>query len=144
MSTSSVPPPFNLTFPVRDLQEARAFYGGVLDCAEGRSTPSWVDFDFFGNRIVAHLCVDAGVPKSLNSSVDGREVPASHFGAVVPRERWCVMADALVRHGVAFMIEPHVRFEGQPGEHASMFFRDPSGNAIEMKSFEDLGQLFAK
>lgn len=136
-------PPFHLAFPVSDLDEARAFYGILLGCNEGRSTAQWVDFNFFGHQLVAHLCPsqDSDAAKSL---VDGREVPASHFGAVIPRERWQAMADALSNHRIKFIIEPHVRFQGLPGEHATMFFRDPSGNAIEMKSFKDLDQLFAK
>ncbi|MDP9604691.1 UNVERIFIED_ORG: extradiol dioxygenase family protein [Variovorax paradoxus] len=135
--------PFHLAFPVRDIAEARAFYGGLLGCPEGRSAPEWVDFDFYGHQIVAHLAPEeCGHRRS--SPVDGHDVPVRHFGAIVPMEQWQAMADKLVARGTEFVIEPYIRFKGEPGEQATMFFLDPSGNAIEMKSFADLSSLFAR
>jgi extradiol dioxygenase family protein len=135
--------PFHLAFPVRDIAEARAFYGDLLGCPEGRSAPEWVDFDFYGHQIVAHLAPDECGHKT-SSAVDGHQVPVRHFGAIVPMDRWQAMADKLIARKTAFVIEPYVRFKGEPGEQATMFFLDPSGNAIEMKSFADLSSLFAK
>ena len=134
--------PFPLAFPVRDIAEARAFWGGVIGCPEGRSSEDWVDFDFYGHQIVAHR---ADMPAAeAHNPVDGHEVPVPHFGVVLEMADWQALAERLKAAGVEFVIEPHVRFPGQPGEQATMFFRDPSGNAIEMKAFADLGQLFAK
>jgi extradiol dioxygenase family protein len=133
--------PFHLAFPVRDLAEARAFRGGVIGCPEGRNAEDWVDFDFYGHQIVAHLS-DATAAESHNP-VDGHDVPVPHFGVVLEMSDWQALADRLTAAGTEFVIEPHVRFTGQPGEQATMFFRDPSGNAIEMKAFADLAQLFA-
>ncbi len=135
--------PFHLAFPVGDLAAARAFYGDVLGCAEGRSTPQWIDFDFFGHQIVAHLVAGAAGPDSGANSVDGHAVPVPHFGVVLEMENFAALADRLREAGVKFEIEPHIRFAGQPGEQATMFFRDPSGNAIEIKAFANLDQLFA-
>jgi hypothetical protein len=135
--------PFHLAFPVHDLAAARAFWGGVIGCPEGRSAEHWIDFDFFGHQIVAHLAAARSVDAGGNP-VDGHDVPVPHFGIVLEMADWKALADRLTAAGVAFDIPPHVRFEGQPGEQATMFFRDPSGNAIEMKAFEDLGQLFAR
>ncbi|MGJ7558453.1 VOC family protein [Variovorax sp. RB2P76] len=135
--------PFHLAFPVRDIAEARAFYGDLLGCPEGRSAPEWVDFDFYGHQIVAHLAPDECGHKT-SSAVDGHQVPVRHFGAIVPMDRWQAMADKLVAQKTEFVIEPYIRFKGEPGEQATMFFLDPSGNAIEMKSFADLNSLFAK
>ena len=135
--------PFHLAFPVRDIAEARAFYGELLGCPEGRSAPEWVDFDFYGHQIVAHLAPDECGHKT-SSAVDGHQVPVRHFGAIVPMEQWQKMADKLVERKTEFVIEPYIRFKGEPGEQATMFFLDPSGNAIEMKSFADLSSLFAK
>mgnify|MGYP003575751987 CR=1 FL=1 len=135
--------PFHLAFPVRDLAEARAFYGDLLGCPEGRSAPEWVDFDFYGHQIVAHLAPEECGHKQ-SSAVDGHDVPVRHFGAILPMAQWQAMADKLVANKTDFVIEPYIRFKGEPGEQATMFFLDPSGNAIEMKSFADLGSLFAK
>ena len=135
--------PFHLAFPVRDIAEARAFYGDLLGCPEGRSAPEWVDFDFYGHQIVAHLAPDECGHKT-SSAVDGHQVPVRHFGAIVPMDKWQAMADKLIARKTAFVIEPYIRFKGEPGEQATMFFLDPSGNAIEMKSFADLNSLFAK
>tara|TARA_R110002049_G_scaffold116291_3_gene268748 strand:- start:671 stop:1087 length:417 start_codon:yes stop_codon:yes gene_type:complete len=134
--------PFHLALPVHDLAAARAFYGGVLDCAEGRSSSEWVDFDFHGHQIVAHLAPDQCTPTGT-SAVDGHGVPVRHFGLVLPMADWQAMA-ARLEGQVDFLIAPYVRFKGQPGEQATMFFHDPSGNAIELKAFADIGQLFAR
>ncbi|WP_126172443.1 VOC family protein [Altericroceibacterium xinjiangense] len=135
--------PFHLAFPVRDIAEARAFWGGVIGCPEGRSAPDWVDFDFYGHQIVAHCVPGHGGADEGANPVDGHDVPVPHFGIVLTMEDWQALAGRLKAAGVSFIIEPHVRFPGQPGEQATMFFRDPSGNAIEMKAFADLKQLFA-
>ena len=136
--------PFHLAFPVHDLEAARAFYGGVLGCPEGRSAADWIDFDFFGHQIVAHLVNDKPAADSGVNAVDGHGVPVPHFGVVLAMADWRTLADRLKAAGTTFDIEPYIRFEGQPGEQATMFFRDPSGTAIEMKAFENLDQLFAK
>lgn len=135
-------PPFHLAFPVHDLAAARAFYGGLLGCPEGRSSEDWVDFDFRGHQIVAHLAPDQCTPVQANA-VDGQAVPVRHFGLVLPMEDWKALAEELTGK-VDFVIEPYIRFRGEPGEQATMFFMDPSGNAIELKAFADIGQLFAK
>ncbi|MFA9200597.1 MAG: VOC family protein [Cypionkella sp.] len=132
--------PFHLAFPVRDLEEARAFYSGVLGCAEGRSSERWIDFDFFGHQIVAHLA-PAGGDAAVNP-VDGHGVPVPHFGIVLTPDDFAELAARIERAGIRFEIAPYTRFAGQPGEQSTMFFRDPSGNAIEMKAFADLGRLF--
>lgn len=134
--------PFHLAFPVDDLAAARAFYGGLLQCPEGRSSDSWIDFDLRGHQIVAHLAPEA-VRDRASNPVDGEHVPVPHFGIVLEMDDWKALADRLVEAGCEFVIPPTVRFEGQPGEQATMFFRDPSGNAIEMKAFADLAKLFA-
>lgn len=136
--------PFHLAFPVHDLDAARAFWGGTMGCPEGRSSHEWIDFDFFGHQIVAHLMPGREVPDRGGNAVDGHNVPVPHFGIVLEMNDWRVLADRLTTAGVHFVIEPYVRFKGEPGEQATMFFHDPSGNAIEMKAFDDLGQLFAK
>jgi extradiol dioxygenase family protein len=136
-------PPFHLAFPVHDLDAARAFYGGLLGCPEGRSSDRWIDFDFFGHQIVAHLDPDAR-PRAVHNPVDGHDVPVPHFGAVLAMDRWQALADRLAGTGMEFVIAPTIRFRGQPGEQATMFFRDPSGNALELKAMADPAQLFAK
>jgi hypothetical protein len=136
--------PFHLAFPVRDIAEARAFWGGVMGCPEGRSAEDWADFDFYGHQIVAHLAPEAARRAGALNPVDGHDVPVPHFGIVLGMADWQALAERLKAADVEFVIEPYVRFEGQPGEQATMFFRDPSGNAIEMKAFADLGQLFAR
>jgi uncharacterized protein len=135
--------PFHLAFPVADLIEARAFYGDLLGCPEGRSAPDWVDFDFHGHQIVAHLA-PGEAKRAATNNVDGDAVPVSHFGLVLPMAEWTVLADRLVKSHVKFVIEPHVRFKGEAGEQATMFFLDPSGNALEFKAFADPSRLFAK
>lgn len=137
-------PPFHLAFPVRDLDASRRFYGGILGCPEGRSSDRWIDFDLFGHQIVAHLVDDQAPHEDADSNaVDGHDVPVPHFGVVLEWSAWHALADRLRSHGIEFVIEPYVRFEGRPGEQATMFFNDPSGNALEFKSFRDPGQLFA-
>jgi extradiol dioxygenase family protein len=136
-------PLFHLAFPVDDLAKARAFYGGLLGCPEGRSSPEWVDFDFYGHQIVAHLA-PGEVGHRSTSAVDGDDVPVRHFGAILSLSEWQALADKLVKAGTKFVIEPHIRFKGQVGEQATMFFLDPCGNALEFKAFQDMSQLFAK
>jgi extradiol dioxygenase family protein len=135
--------PFHIAFPVDDLDAARHFYGTVLGCPEGRSDTDWIDFDLYGHQIVAHR-VAGGRAAAGHNPVDGHDVPVPHFGVVLPPEQWQALAERLQRHGVAFVIEPHTRFAGQPGEQSTMFFLDPAGNALEFKAFADLGQLFAR
>jgi len=135
--------PFHLAFPVHDLAEARRFYGGMLGCPEGRSSPEWIDFNFYGHQIVAHLAPQE-TGSAARSAVDGHGVPVRHFGIVLPMADWEVLRDRLTGLQVKFVIEPYIRFKGQPGEQATMFFTDPSGNAIEIKAFGDIKQLFAK
>lgn len=135
--------PFHLAFPVDDLAEARNFYGSILGLPEGRSSDAWIDFDLFGHQIVTHL---APRPKGNGHTnpVDGHNVPVPHFGVVLSMEKWEALAERLKSHGVKFGIEPHIRFKGQVGEQATMFFQDPSGNALEFKAFQDRSKLFAK
>jgi extradiol dioxygenase family protein len=134
---------FHLAFPVHDLDAAREFYGRVLECEEGRSSDCWVDFNLYGHQIVTHLAPDSAGIKATNS-VDADHVPIPHFGIVLPMNEWREFADKLKAKGVAFMIEPKIRFEGEVGEQATMFFLDPSGNALEFKGFNDFSQVFAK
>lgn len=136
-------PPFHLAFPVHDLDAARAFYGGLLGCPEGRSAERWIDFDFFGHQIVAHLAPGTEARRHHNP-VDGDEVPVPHFGAVLPMAAWEQLAEKLRQAGIAFVIEPTVRFRDRPGEQATMFFLDPSGNALEIKAMADPSRLFAR
>lgn len=135
--------PFHLAFPVDDLAAARAFYGGVLGCPEGRSSDEWIDFDFFGHQIVAHLAPGEAGDRTSNH-VDGHGVPVPHFGVVLAMEDWQALADRLEAADIDFAIPPTIRFKGEPGEQATMFFRDPSGNALEIKAFENLASLFAR
>ncbi|WP_417397112.1 VOC family protein [Gimesia chilikensis] len=139
--------PFHLAFQVRDIAEARAFYGDLLGCSEGRSAETWVDFNFFGHQVVCHLNPDIGPDGSIAAHVnpvDGHGVPVPHFGVVLTMDRWQTLADRLRERQIEFVIEPYIRFQGQPGEQATMFFLDPSGNALEFKAFKDIeSQLFA-
>ena len=135
--------PFHLAFPVQDLAAARVFYRDLLGCPEGRSSDTWVDFNFYGHQIVAHLA-PGEVGHRSTSAVDGDQVPVRHFGAILPMHDWQALADRLTRAGTKFVIEPHVRFKGQVGEQATMFFLDPCGNALEFKAFQDLSQVFAR
>lgn len=135
--------PFHIAFPVHDLALARGFYGELLGCPEGRSADDWVDFNFHGHQIVAHLAPEE-TGQARRNAVDGHGVPVRHFGIVLPMADWDALAARLERAGTAFLIEPHVRFKGEAGEQATMFFLDPSGNAIEIKAFADITKLFAK
>jgi extradiol dioxygenase family protein len=136
-------PPFHLAFPVDDLAAARRFYGELLGCTEGRSADHWVDFDLKGHQIVAHLAPDAARARAVNP-VDGEEVPVPHFGVVLPMDDWRELAQRLKDAGTDFVIPPTIRFEGQPGEQATMFLLDPAGNALEFKAMADPANLFAK
>jgi extradiol dioxygenase family protein len=135
--------PFHLAFPVRDLAEARRFYGEIMGCPEGRSSDHWIDFDFFGHQIVAHLDANANAV-STHNPVDGHDVPVPHFGVVLTMDQWELLAARVTAAGISFGIEPHVRFKGEIGEQATMFFCDPSGNALEFKAFADDANLFAR
>lgn len=135
--------PFHLAFPVDDLASARRFYGELLGCTEGRSAEEWVDFELYGHQIVAHLAPEMLKARSANS-VDGESVPVPHFGVVLPMDEWKKLAGRLDAAGVEFVIPPTLRFEGQPGEQATMFFLDPSGNALEFKAMTNPSNLFAK
>ena len=136
-------PRFHLAFPVRDLAEARAFYGDLLGCPEGRSSDEWVDFDFFGHQIVAHLSPNEVGHKEHNQ-VDGDAVPVRHFGAILSMAQWKALAAKLQAQDISFIIPPDIRFEGEPGEQATFFFLDPSGNALEFKAFDDDSRIFAR
>jgi hypothetical protein len=136
-------PRFHLAFPVRDIAEARSFYGNLLGCREGRSADEWVDFDFFGHQIVAHLSpADAG--HKGHNQVDGDAVPVRHFGVILEMAQWRALAEKLRQSGVNFIIEPDIRFQGEPGEQATFFVLDPSGNALEFKAFADDSMIFAR
>lgn len=137
--------PFHIAFPVDDLAAARHFYGSVLGCPEGRSSDQWIDFDLFGHQIVAHLGNGRSAkPAADHNPVDGHDVPVPHFGVVLAMPQWEELAERLRAAGTRFVIEPYVRFKGQVGEQATMFFLDPAGNALEFKAFADMSQLFAK
>ena len=143
--TATLPslPPFHLAFPVHDLAASRQFYGALMGCPEGRSSDEWIDFNFFGHQIVCHL-VPRKTSDTPTNAVDGHDVPVPHFGAVLPIAQWQALADKLSAAGTVFIIKPYIRFKGEVGEQATMFLLDPSGNALEFKSFADLGSLFAK
>ena len=138
--------PFHIAIPVRDVAESRLFYSTVLECAEGRSDTTWVDFNLYGHQFVCHLNPNIGKDSKLDSHynpVDGHGVPVPHYGVVLEMDQWEALAEKLKKHGIEFIIEPCVRFKGEPGERATMFFLDPSGNALEFKAFQDMSQLFA-
>jgi extradiol dioxygenase family protein len=134
--------PFHLAFPVTDLSAAKSFYVDVLNCKVGRSSDHWIDFDMFGHQVVAHLVEQAEHPST--NSVDGDDVPASHFGVILTMDQWNILKENLIANKIKFIIEPKIRFVGEPGEQATMFFLDPSGNAIEFKAFKDDSSIFAK
>lgn len=140
---SGVTHPFHLAFPVDNLEQTRAFYGGLLGCPEGRSSEDWIDFNLYGHQIVAHLAQGAAA-QDVCSDVDGKRVPVRHFGLVLSMTEWEAMAERLKAAGVRFVIEPYVRFKGEVGEQATMFLLDPSGNALEFKAMADPSRLFAK
>ncbi len=137
-------PPFHIAFPVDDLRAARDFYSGILGCREGRSSEKWVDFDFYGHQIVAHLVPDSGLNKNNANLVDHHQVPVPHFGVILDLESWNRLTDQLKGKNIKFVIEPYVRFANQPGEQATMFLMDPAGNALEFKAFNNLEQIFEK
>ena len=134
--------PFHLAFPVTDLVSTKSFYIDVLNCQVGRSSEHWIDFDMFGHQVVAHLVDQADHPST--NSVDGDDVPASHFGVILTMDQWHLLKDRLISHNIDFIIEPKIRFKGEAGEQATMFFLDPSGNALEFKAFKDDSSIFAK
>ncbi len=137
--------PFHIAFPVDDLLAARHFYGVILGCPEGRSSAEWIDFDLFGHQIVAHLKPKAPAADGIHrNAVDGHAVPVPHFGVVLTMDRWQSLADRLRAANIKFEIEPYIRFQGEVGEQATMFFYDPAGNALEFKAFADMTQVFAK
>ena len=135
--------PFHLAFPVDDLAAAREFYGGLLGCEEGRSASHWIDFSFYGHQIVTHLVGGDQERDAGKNPVDGHGVPVPHFGVVLTMADWQALAEKLKAAGTKFEIEPTIRFKGKPGEQATMFFRDPAGNALEMKAFASDDMLFA-
>jgi len=134
--------PFHLAFPVDNLEAARDFYVNVIGCKTGRSSDQWIDFDFFGHQVVAHLAPEEVGIASTNK-VDGDSVPVKHFGVILEMDQWEALSQKLVKLGIKFIIEPHIRFKGLPGEQATMFFLDPCGNALEFKAFKDKSQIFA-
>ncbi len=134
---------FHYAFPVKDLSKAREFYGGILECEVGRSSEHWIDFNLFGHQIVAHLAPDRTAIRQRNE-VDSDQVPVPHFGVVLPMDEFEKLAGKLKAKNVQFIIEPKIRFKGEVGEQATMFFLDPSGNALEFKAFADFEQIFAK
>ena len=133
--------PFHLAFPVHDLSEAKEFYTKILGCTLGRSSEHWIDFNLFGHQVVAHLNPDE-LSKTKTSNVDDKQVPVRHFGIILEWEKWCQFSIELKEKGVEFIIEPYIRFKGEIGEQATMFFLDPSGNALEFKSFKDPEMVF--
>ncbi|GAA0877514.1 VOC family protein [Algoriphagus jejuensis] len=135
--------PFHLAFPIRDIAETRSFYGDLLGCDIGRSTDKWIDFNFFGHQLSAHIKPDE-LANTKTNKVDGKNVPVRHFGAILEWDEWHDLANKLKKHGIEFVIEPYIRFKGEVGEQATMFFLDPCGNALEFKSFQDPSLIFAK
>ena len=135
--------PFHLAFPVSDLQKTRDFFEGLLGCGVGRTSDRWIDFDFWGNQITAHLVDDEALSEPTNH-VDGKDVPVRHFGAILEWNAWEKLAEKLKANRIKFVIEPYIRFQGEVGEQATMFLYDPSGNALEFKSFKNFDQIFAK
>ncbi|MGC6530693.1 MAG: VOC family protein [Candidatus Puniceispirillaceae bacterium] len=136
-------PPFHLAFAVTDLQKTESFFVDLLGCETGRRSERWIDFDFFGHQITAHL-VDGDLPSAETNPVDGEKVPSRHFGAILEWDQWQALSKRLQDAKISFLIEPQIRFAGEVGEQATMFFRDPSGNALEFKAFKDQSMIFAK
>ena len=134
--------PFHLAIPVKNLEVCRTFYRDIIQCVEGRSDTHWVDFNFFGHQLVIHQ-KDDFIPQQISNPVDGHEVPVPHFGVVLSMDDWEKLSQRLIKNGTEFIIEPTIRFKGKPGEQATLFFKDPEGNALEFKAFKDIGQLFA-
>ena len=134
--------PFHLAIPVKNLELCRTFYRDIIQCIEGRSDTHWVDFNFFGHQLVIHQ-KDDFTPQQISNPVDGHDVPVPHFGVVLSMDEWIKLSERLKKNGTKFIIEPTIRFKGKPGEQATLFFKDPEGNALEFKAFKDVGQLFA-
>ncbi len=134
---------FHLAYPVKDKEQTRKFYRDLIGCDQGREAETWIDFDFFGHQVSFHVKPEAFIVPDATNPVDGKDVPVRHFGAVLEWEDWHALRDRLIEAGTEFVIDPYIRFKGEPGEQATMFFLDPSGNALEFKSFEDMGQVFA-
>ena len=134
--------PFHLAIPVKNLEVCRTFYRDIIQCVEGRSDTHWVDFNFFGHQLVIHQ-KDDFIPQQISNPVDGHDVPVPHFGVVLSMDDWEKLTQRLIKNGTEFIIEPTIRFKGKPGEQATLFFKDPEGNALEFKAFKDIGQLFA-
>ena len=134
--------PFHIAIPVQNLEKCRTFYRDILNCEEGRSTENWVDFNFFGHQLVIHQ-KDNFNPQQISNPVDGHDVPVPHFGVVLSMNDWHLLSQRLEKNGTKFIIEPTIRFKGKAGEQATLFFKDPEGNALEFKAFKDIGQLFA-
>jgi len=137
-------PRFHLAFPVVDLDQTRDFYGRILGCPTGRESERWIDFDFFGHQLVAHLVAPRDHPTQVTNQVDNHGVPASHFGVILEWQQFDQMVERLKNHRVKFVIEPYLRFEGRKGEQATLFVRDPSNNYLEFKAFRNIEALFAK
>ena len=137
-------PRFHLAFPVVDLDQTRDFYGRILGCPTGRESERWIDFDFFGHQLVAHLVSPRDHPTQVTNQVDNHGVPASHFGVILEWRQFDQMVERLKNHRVKFVIEPYLRFEGRKGEQATLFVRDPSNNYLEFKAFRNIEALFAK
>ena len=135
--------PFHLAIPVKEINETRQFYREIIGCEEGRSSDKWVDFNFYGHQLVIHIS-NSAQSQASNNAVDGHDVPVPHFGVVLDWEDWEALAERIRTANIQFIIEPYIRFEGEVGEQATMFFQDPSGNYLEFKAFKDMGQLFAK
>ena len=134
--------PFHLAIPVKNLEVCRTFYRDIIQCVEGRNDTHWVDFNFFGHQLVIHQ-KDDFIPQQISNPVDGHDVPVPHFGVVLSMDDWEKLSQRLIKNGTEFIIEPTIRFKGKPGEQATLFFKDPEGNALEFKAFKDIGQLFA-
>ena len=142
--TNPAYPRFHLAFPVTDLEAARGFYSGILGCLTGRESDRWIDFDFFGHQLVAHLVAPEDHSAAVTNAVDGHAVPASHFGVIMEWDQYEQAVDMMKANGIEFVIEPYVRFEGREGEQATLFVKDPSGNHLEFKAFRNIEMLFAK
>ncbi len=134
---------FHLAYPVKDKEQTRRFYADVIGCEQGREAETWIDFDFYGHQVSFHVKPEAFRTTEPTNAVDGKDVPVRHFGAVLDWEAWHALRDRLIAAGIDFIIDPYIRFKGETGEQATMFFLDPSGNALEFKSFKDPGRIFA-
>ena len=136
--------PFHLAFPVKNLKDTKDFYTDILGCSLGRTNEKWIDFNFYGHQITAHLSPESFIKKDISNKVDGKDVPVRHFGVILEWDTWHQLSSNLKENNIDFIIDPYIRFKGEVGEQATMFFLDPSGNALEFKSFKDPSQVFAK